>query len=52
MAIRQIFHLEDGAEQEARDASMRSAMLAPNRGGFEGNQNQWADHKKNIEQFG
>lgn len=31
---------------------MRSAMLDPDGGTFEGNQNQWADHKKNAEQFG
>jgi len=46
-----IFHLPDGPEQAARDASMRAAMLDPDLP-FEGNQNQWADQKKNIEQFG
>lgn len=50
--IYQIFHLDDGPEQQARDANMRSAMLDPGQGDFEGNQNQWADHKKNAEQFG
>ncbi|KAF8500000.1 FAD/NAD-P-binding domain-containing protein [Hysterangium stoloniferum] len=46
-----IFHLPDGPEQEARDASMRAAMLDPDHT-YEGNQNQWADQKKNMEQFG
>ncbi|KAF8581960.1 FAD/NAD(P)-binding domain-containing protein [Ramaria rubella] len=46
-----IFHLNDGPEQEERDASMRSAMLDPDQGSFEGNQNQWADQRKNDEQF-
>ena len=57
-----IFHLPDGPEQEARDASMKAAMekeLAMLRGeelegnlGFDGNLNQWADRKKNLLQFG
>lgn len=46
-----IFHLPDGPEQEARDASMREAMLNTDLGNFEGNLNQWADKKKNEEQF-
>lgn len=61
-----IFHLPDGPEQEARDASMRSAMevelrmLERERNGepavlddaLEGNYNQWADRRKNEQQFG
>ena len=65
-----IFHLPDGPEQEARDASMRAAMRAERRRwGLpvpppagdakeddtfkgDGNSNQWADQKKNFEQFG
>ena len=55
-----IFHLQDGPEQEARDASMRAAMEAEFRmlNGEEvdltlgDNQNQWADRKKNELQFG
>jgi len=47
-----IFHLSDGPEQEARDADMRAAMLNSDMGDFEGNQNQWADKKKNATQFG
>ncbi|THH18746.1 hypothetical protein EW146_g2287 [Bondarzewia mesenterica] len=54
-----IYHYEDGPEQEARDASMREAMLrALGKAGAEivpsdnsGNANQWADKRKNIEQF-
>ena len=61
-----IFHLPDGPEQEARDASMRAAMEAElamlereRRGedgslqdALEGNPNQWADRRKNEAQFG
>ncbi|EMD31600.1 hypothetical protein CERSUDRAFT_119636 [Gelatoporia subvermispora B] len=61
-----IFHLPDGPEQEARDASMRAAMEAElsmldreRRGEaakvedmLEGNFNQWADRRKNEKQFG
>ncbi|KAI0032304.1 FAD/NAD-P-binding domain-containing protein [Vararia minispora EC-137] len=59
-----IFHLPDGPEQEARDASMRAAMElesiypAPPRaatgdaGQTKGNQNQWADRAKSQIQFG
>lgn len=58
-----IFHLPDGAEQEERDRSMRAAMeveLAKIHSGSEektefageGNSNQWADRRKNVEQFG
>lgn len=61
-----IFHYPDGPEQEARDASMRAAMeaelaiaTAANATGNgisefkgEGNSNQWADRRKNEEQFG
>ena len=62
-----IFHYPDGPEQEARDASMRAAMeaelaiaTAANATGGngisefkgEGNSNQWADRRKNEEQFG
>ena len=62
-----IFHYPDGPEQEARDASMRAAMeaeltiaAAANAAGAsgipefkgEGNSNQWADRRKNEEQFG
>lgn len=56
-----VFHLPDGPDQEARDNDMRAAMaieLARNDDDIEevgaeneGNANQWADHKKNIEQF-
>jgi salicylate hydroxylase len=42
---RNIFHLPDGPEQEARDADMRS-------GAGKGSANQWADKDKNEEQFG
>lgn len=54
-----IFHLPDGPEQEVRDADMRAAMDIEFR--FlagedvdttrEGSTNQWADRKKNVEQF-
>lgn len=58
-----IFHLPDGAEQEERDCSMRAAMeveLTKIHTGSgekvefagEGNSNQWADRRKNVEQFG
>lgn len=58
-----IFHLPDGPEQEERDASMRAAMCAElAKWGLgssastdfngEGNSNQWADPRKNREQFG
>ncbi|TDL21438.1 FAD/NAD(P)-binding domain-containing protein [Rickenella mellea] len=58
-----IFHLPDGPEQEARDASMRvarDALLRKARGaptdlnpleGSRGSANQWADEEKNREQF-
>lgn len=56
-----VFHLPDGPDQEARDNDMSAAMaieLARNDDDVEevgaeneGNANQWADHKKNIEQF-
>ncbi|KZV70868.1 FAD/NAD-P-binding domain-containing protein [Peniophora sp. CONT] len=58
---REIFHLEDGPEQEARDASMRIGMAgeavypAPARlpeSSLDGNANQWADRTKSIAQFG
>lgn len=54
-----IFHLPDGPEQEARDASMRAAMeeaLKEARGepadDCAGNPNQWGDRVKNKESFG
>lgn len=57
-----IFHLPDGPEQERRDADMRKAMEAElkmirgenaEEGEMgEGSYNQWADRKKNNEQFG
>ena len=53
-----IFHLPDGPEQVARDNAMREAAEAEfmrMRGDTEidlvGNPNQWADEKKNHEQF-
>lgn len=53
-----IFHLPDGPEQEARDASMRAAMveaLKEARGepadDCAGNPNQWGDRVKNKESF-
>ena len=58
-----VFHLPDSVEQEKRDAQMRQAMetelesLRSPVGGNctdyinEGNANQWADKRKNIEQF-
>lgn len=58
-----IFHLPDGPEQQERDLNMRAAMkfekakYAKERTGQqedfrgEGNSNQWADERKNIEQF-
>ncbi|KAL5485549.1 hypothetical protein ACEPAI_8192 [Sanghuangporus weigelae] len=57
-----IFHLPDGPEQEERDANMRAAMHverakwglgppAPTEFNGEGNSNQWADPRKNREQF-
>lgn len=54
-----IFHYEDGPEQEARDASMREAMLQTSKDGsaetvvadYSGNANQWADKRKNVVQF-
>ena len=56
-----IFHLPDGAEQQARDESMRKAMAnesiypaparLPESAGL-GSANQWADRSKNIEAFG
>lgn len=57
-----IFHLPDGPDQEQRDADMRRAMEAELRlldgedvdivAAGEGSYNQWADRKKNEEQFG
>ena len=56
-----IFHLPDGPEQERRDADMRQAMETEFRmlkgeqvdeGMMDGSYNQWADRKKNNEQFG
>lgn len=55
-----IFHLPDGPEQAARDASMREAMETELKmlSGEEidiqneGSANQWADRKKNEIQFG
>ncbi|KAI0808369.1 FAD/NAD(P)-binding domain-containing protein [Fomes fomentarius] len=57
----EIFHLPDGPEQEKRDASMRKATeveLRRWRSGrrvpddpLAGSANQWADEKKNVEQF-
>ncbi|KZT34228.1 FAD/NAD(P)-binding domain-containing protein [Sistotremastrum suecicum HHB10207 ss-3] len=57
-----IFHLEDGEEQRERDRQMRKAMEDDEaeeregnivgKGGNEGNMNQWADKRKNGEQFG
>lgn len=55
-----IFHLPDGPEQEARDASMRAAMDVELRtlkgekvdARNEGSANQWADKRKNEIQFG
>lgn len=41
--------MEDGPEQQKRDAEMRKAM---NGEAAEGNPNQWADRKKNIELMG
>ena len=56
-----IFHLPDGPEQERRDASMRKATevelrrwregRAVGEDRLEGSANQWADEKKNVEQF-
>lgn len=56
---RHLFHLEDGLEQEARDASMRLAMnasLREARGEFPmdysfGNANQYADKEKSVMQY-
>ena len=47
----QIYHLPDGPAQEARDASMRRAMLMPGQK-FEGNPHQLADRTKTDRQFG
>ncbi|KAF9490643.1 FAD/NAD(P)-binding domain-containing protein [Pleurotus eryngii] len=57
-----VFHLEDGPAQEARDASMNTAMdLALRAAAGEvlddscetaGNSNIWADRQKNRDQFG
>lgn len=57
-----IFHLPDGPEQQARDKSMREAMELELKivsgekvdasSELEGNSNQWADRRKNEEQFG
>lgn len=58
-----IFHLPDGEAQEERDSQMRQAMatelehLHSEKGSRsidglnEGNANQWADTRRNIEQF-
>ncbi|KAJ6608073.1 hypothetical protein B0H10DRAFT_1816654 [Mycena sp. CBHHK59/15] len=49
-----IFHLPDGAEQQARDNSMRAAMFELFSGGnneHQGNANMWAEKEKNFEQF-
>ncbi|KAF7358161.1 FAD/NAD(P)-binding domain-containing protein [Mycena venus] len=54
---RTTFHLADGAAQEARDNSMRLAMVEILKGvnsssdGHQGNANMWADREKNFEQF-
>lgn len=54
---RKIFHLPDGVEQEARDKSMKAAMVEilkdekANGGGYTENANMWADKKKNFDQF-
>ncbi|KAJ7177494.1 hypothetical protein C8R43DRAFT_1084622 [Mycena crocata] len=51
---RTIFHLPDGAEQEARDKSMRLAMtqlLGSGGSDHRGNANMWADKQRNLEQF-
>ncbi|KAJ7206104.1 FAD/NAD-P-binding domain-containing protein [Mycena pura] len=58
-ANREIFHLPDGAAQEARDNTMRLAMcetldggqMGNNLNGHRGNANMWADREKNFEQF-
>lgn len=54
-----IFHLPDGPKQRERDESMRKAMALELSGDSEalrresdGNQNQWADRKKNDDLFG
>ena len=54
-----IFHLPDGPEQRERDDNMRKAMALELSGNSEalqresdGNQNQWADKKKNDDLFG
>ncbi|KAJ7616696.1 hypothetical protein DFH06DRAFT_1286089 [Mycena polygramma] len=59
LANHHIFHLEDGPAQQARDESMREAMvaaLARERGECadeaEGNANVWADRRKSQSQFG
>ncbi|KAJ6536376.1 hypothetical protein B0H19DRAFT_1183324 [Mycena capillaripes] len=57
LANHNIFHLEDGPAQQARDDSMRAAM-ARERGeavedlDAEGGANVWADRKKSRRQFG
>jgi salicylate hydroxylase len=56
---RYIFHLEDGPEQEARDASMRRAMKIslreangePSMDDSSGNANQYADKEKSHMQY-
>jgi hypothetical protein len=54
-----IFHLPDGPEQRERDENMRRAMALELSGKSkashwesDGNQNQWADRKKNDALFG
>lgn len=51
-----IFHLPDGLEQRERDEGMRKAMALELSGALNnetvGNQNQWADKKKNDVLFG
>lgn len=54
---RKIFHFPDGVEQEARDKSMKAAMVEilrdekANDDGYTENANMWADKKKNFDQF-
>lgn len=60
---RDIFHLKDGAEQEARDASMRKAMeysireaqgefVIDDNNDLVGNANQYGDKLKSLVQYG
>jgi salicylate hydroxylase len=55
-----IFHLPDGPDQEERDTKMKEAMKAelesiehgwPENLSWEDSPNQWADKRKNVEQF-